>query len=92
MDLLDFLPIVEKVTGRSLAELQQAFKEGWRGTEVNDKLLQILEEGVASLREWVKKAEEEKYSTLEEGRSKLADYEAVVEAIRKMRVTGSESL
>ena len=77
-NLGDFLPEVARSTGRPLEELEKTFGPLWRENEMGEELLNTLRSHEGEIREWVKQAEEGEYSTLEQGKSKLADIESVV--------------
>jgi len=89
----DFLATVPGVSLESLkATFGEAYmvthpKDFWKkpGDElVDQELLNKLKPGVDGLREWVIDAEKRGSPTLEQGKAKLADYEAVVGAMEKL--------
>ncbi|MDP3014850.1 MAG: hypothetical protein Q8N28_00275 [bacterium] len=77
----EFLPRVANLTGRPIEELKKSFGESWYNEEINTELLEKIENGTKEFIEWAALGEIGKYSH-EEGKSKLADYEAVAMAMR----------
>lgn len=82
----EFLPIVERITGRPLEELQKTFGETWHDEKVGVDLLRMLEIIVIEYKKWIDQGEKGGFSTLEEGKSKLVDYEAVIETLKARQV------
>ncbi len=77
----ELLQRVAELTGRPIEGLKKSFGVAWYDKTLSEDLLNDCQHTRDELQEWVKQAERGQYSTLEEGKSKLEDYEAVVDTL-----------